>query len=162
MGNSSAVYFLLAMVFIILSINTCTALQPRTPVRYTKVCGRIAKDFLQFYCRDNSFKFPFPFNRNHLTVLYPPPRKNVYPFQHQAAVCCRRGCQEIGFNRMCQYHKNLPKCERGIDKSTRRGKIARAKCLLRVDARLQPGNFGRLAQRWRHRGKRSVNTFKHI
>ncbi|XP_039265270.2 uncharacterized protein LOC120340935 [Styela clava] len=88
-------------------------------------CGNNAREFLRWFCMDSSFDFPFPFNRVYIIMRYRPPVKGLYPFQHQASVCCRFGCPESGYQKMCHYHKKIQNCERYWNHRIRAGRRKR-------------------------------------
>lgn len=97
-------------------------------------CGQDAVNFLRWFCIEPTFKFPFPFHymrsKYNITwqyakylklnrVFYSPvfqhvrgPYKNVYPFQSAAITCCKYGCQESTYHKMCMFHKKIQHCER--------------------------------------------------
>ncbi|XP_039265483.2 uncharacterized protein LOC120341107 [Styela clava] len=105
----------LAVVIILRSCeNVDSALNRRSSGTLRK-CGNNGKDFMRWFCKDASFDFPFPFNRIHIIFRYRAPFKDLYPFQHQAAVCCRTGCNESGYKRMCYFHKKIRRCEMAMN-----------------------------------------------
>lgn len=73
-------------------------------------CGNDARDFLRWFCHDPTFQFPFPFHRIYIILRYRAPVKGLYPFQHQASQCCRHGCDETGYSKMCHYHRRMKLC----------------------------------------------------
>ncbi|XP_077976300.1 uncharacterized protein LOC120341590 isoform X1 [Styela clava] len=103
------------------------------PKRWVRKCGQESKTFLRWYCKDSSFVFPFPFRQVHVVLRYPAPRKELFPFQHQASECCKRGCQESGYIKMCWYHNILKHCERHNNHHTKEGRQNRANCLLKLE-----------------------------
>ncbi|XP_077976301.1 uncharacterized protein LOC120341590 isoform X2 [Styela clava] len=95
-------------------------------------CGNEATSFLKWFCQNPTFEFPFDFSKVHVVLRYQPPRKELYPFQYQAAVCCKMGCKEYEFRRLCRYQNLHDLCTNGINIRTKEGRDARAQCLLQV------------------------------
>ncbi|XP_039265314.1 uncharacterized protein LOC120340975 [Styela clava] len=123
-----------ASVIILLTISSQIRSSDARSNGLIQRCGSDARDFLRWFCRDQTFDFPFPFNRIHLVRLFRPPYKNLFPFQHQASVCCRSGCPESSYQRMCQYHHKLKSCEkrRHVHPKTREGRRSRRLSLCRL------------------------------
>lgn len=75
-------------------------------------CGQDALNFLRWVCNDPTFKFPFPYHYLRFFQHHRGPYKNMYPFQSAAMNCCRYGCQESTYQKMCTYHKKIQQCEK--------------------------------------------------
>lgn len=87
-----------------------------------KKCGIKAKQFLAWFCDDETFDLPFPYRHVHIVLRYPPPRRELYPFQHQYSLCCKRGCRENEYEKLCHYHRQLQAAKTRGNHHTKEGR----------------------------------------
>nr|CAB3261911.1 uncharacterized protein LOC100177666 [Phallusia mammillata] len=88
-------------------------------------CGENAVKFMRWFCKDDSFRFPFPFNRPHLIRKQNTfPSRVTHPFHHQYVRCCKHDCDTPEYTWMCDVHRSLKKC-RKTPKSPKRAMCER-------------------------------------
>lgn len=114
--------------FVVLLVTICGFLdtaEGRRSNGLIRRCGHNAQHFLRWFCMDPTFSFPLLSHRMYVILRYRSPYKEIYPFQQQAATCCKYGCPESGYQRMCTYHKKLQLCEKKFNYRTTSGRRKR-------------------------------------
>lgn len=75
-------------------------------------CGRHLIDHVAFVCGKKNFKFPFTIPRNYKeSLMYYLPRRQRYTYRYTAILCCRRGCTNHQYNKICQYDHLFSNCK---------------------------------------------------
>lgn len=141
----------LAVICVLLFNRHCA--EARRNARYTRVCEPDAVADMRFICQDDSFTFPFGLLKASLVMRSNAPMEHLYPFEHRFHTCCKRGCQHIGFRKMCLFHKFHETCSRIRDRSATRHQLRYARCLV-TKTELTLARLGYPTRRYR--GKRSV------
>lgn len=108
--------FLFAVTFIIVLSQSAQRTEAIRSNGVIRRCGNNAREFLQWFCMDESFTFPFSTHSSIILILstryHLGREKGIYPFFHLAVKCCKDGCLESDYQKMCDYHKKIQRCER--------------------------------------------------